>query len=391
MTERIQAVRPSVVVTANDVYIAAYHTTAGYSVTQGFFADTALTNALSNVPLAALSNSEQANGLYTYGTAGQFPGSSHLASNYWVFPLYCQVASCLQASSPGATATAQAMGTATAQTATALPPTATPPTPPPTATPNVQATQTAQAQATQTATASPTPLPPTATPPTPPPTATPNVQATQTAQAQATGTAAAQATGTATAVPTNTLTVIVTNTPFLRPTPCASTKFDSGFLGHGGNMAFSSSGTSLMTIGGITDGIGSDLVSSYTFSFNGCPVQELSVTVRMWQAFDTAPGGDGANPCKKEASTTGANIGEVNAYINEYSSGIIFISQHRYIISPGVEGAFYTAQSSFPGYGPDGRNPTNIYLENATEAAFNGAIHQLVAGRVITRILSNTC
>jgi hypothetical protein len=114
--EDIQAVGPPVPIAAGTVYIAAYHTSSGYAATQNYFA-----NALSNVPLAALSNSEQANGLYAYGTAGQFPGNSYLASNYWVFPVYCQVASCLQASSPGATATAQAQatGTAAAQTAQA--------------------------------------------------------------------------------------------------------------------------------------------------------------------------------------------------------------------------------------------------------------------------------
>jgi Domain of unknown function (DUF4082) len=127
--EDIQAVGPPVPIAAGTVYIAAYHTSSGYAATQNYFA-----NALSNVPLAALSNSEQANGLYAYGTAGQFPGSSYLASNYWVFPVYCQVASCLQASSPGATATAQAQAT---QTAAA----------------QAQATQTAQAQATGTAAA----------------------------------------------------------------------------------------------------------------------------------------------------------------------------------------------------------------------------------------------
>lgn len=68
-----------VALTANTTYIASYHTTTRYSVTNGYFANPKTSGTLS-APAGA-------NGVFTYGPAGSFPTSSFNSSNYWVDPL----------------------------------------------------------------------------------------------------------------------------------------------------------------------------------------------------------------------------------------------------------------------------------------------------------------
>ena len=68
-------------VTANTVYVASYHTDAGYfSLTFPYF-----TSGYSSGPLYAFADGEVAggNGVYIYG-ASAFPNQSYLSSNYWV-------------------------------------------------------------------------------------------------------------------------------------------------------------------------------------------------------------------------------------------------------------------------------------------------------------------
>jgi hypothetical protein len=71
-----------VAVTANTVYVASYHTTAGhYSVSGNYFA----TSGVDNAPLhAPLNGSGSPNGPYAYGNASAFPTSTYNSGNYWV-------------------------------------------------------------------------------------------------------------------------------------------------------------------------------------------------------------------------------------------------------------------------------------------------------------------
>jgi hypothetical protein len=71
-----------VAVTANTVYVASYHTTAGhYSVSGNYFA----TSGVDNAPLhAPLNGSGSPNGPYAYGSASAFPTSTYNSGNYWV-------------------------------------------------------------------------------------------------------------------------------------------------------------------------------------------------------------------------------------------------------------------------------------------------------------------
>ncbi|ROP36525.1 uncharacterized protein DUF4082 [Saccharothrix texasensis] len=66
--------------TAGTTYIASYHTTTRYSATAAFFGADRVRGSLT----APSSASSGGNGLYTYGPAGSFPGSSFNATNYWV-------------------------------------------------------------------------------------------------------------------------------------------------------------------------------------------------------------------------------------------------------------------------------------------------------------------
>jgi hypothetical protein len=69
-------------ITANTVYVASYHTTAGhYSVNWSYFAAAGVNNA----PLHALANGAGTpDGRFAYGSTSAFPTGSHQAANYWV-------------------------------------------------------------------------------------------------------------------------------------------------------------------------------------------------------------------------------------------------------------------------------------------------------------------
>jgi hypothetical protein len=66
--------------TANTTYVASYHTTTHYSVSNGYFANAKVNGSLS----APSSASSGGNGVFTYGPSGTFPASTYDASNYWV-------------------------------------------------------------------------------------------------------------------------------------------------------------------------------------------------------------------------------------------------------------------------------------------------------------------
>ncbi len=69
-----------IAIQANTVYVASYHSTAGYASTPGFFA----TNGVDAPPLHALANTVEANGLYLYGSSPAFPQKTQNSTNYWV-------------------------------------------------------------------------------------------------------------------------------------------------------------------------------------------------------------------------------------------------------------------------------------------------------------------
>lgn len=77
------ALSSPVSITANTTYVASYHTTGAYVVTNNYF-----TTAVTNGPLTAPSTTTAGgNGVYSYGgtsTSGIFPNSTYNASNYWV-------------------------------------------------------------------------------------------------------------------------------------------------------------------------------------------------------------------------------------------------------------------------------------------------------------------
>jgi hypothetical protein len=71
-------------ITANTVYVAAYHSaTGGFSSTANGF-NTAYTNG----PLTALAAATQPNGRYIYGAPGLFPNATFQNANYWVAPIF---------------------------------------------------------------------------------------------------------------------------------------------------------------------------------------------------------------------------------------------------------------------------------------------------------------
>jgi hypothetical protein len=71
-------------ITANTVYVAAYHSaTGGFSSTANYF-----NNAYTNGPLTALAASTQPNGRYIYGAPGLFPNATFQNANYWVAPIF---------------------------------------------------------------------------------------------------------------------------------------------------------------------------------------------------------------------------------------------------------------------------------------------------------------
>ncbi|MDB6002501.1 MAG: hypothetical protein JWP52_4200, partial [Rhizobacter sp.] len=71
-----------IAVTANTVYVAAYHAPNGrYAGDGGYFA----ASGIANSPLFALRNGESGgNGVYAYGAATAFPNSTYESANYWV-------------------------------------------------------------------------------------------------------------------------------------------------------------------------------------------------------------------------------------------------------------------------------------------------------------------
>ena len=75
-------------VTAGTVYVASYYAPNGhYAEDDGFFA-----SAYDNAPLhAPASVPGAANGLYSYG-GDAFPSSSFAAANYWVDPVFSDLA-----------------------------------------------------------------------------------------------------------------------------------------------------------------------------------------------------------------------------------------------------------------------------------------------------------
>ncbi|HEY3053365.1 MAG TPA: Ig-like domain-containing protein, partial [Thermoanaerobaculia bacterium] len=74
------ALNPAVAITANTVYIATYHTPSGrFAVSRNYF----ITTGVDSPPLHAFPENG-ANGVYVYGSAGIFPGSTFAYSNYWV-------------------------------------------------------------------------------------------------------------------------------------------------------------------------------------------------------------------------------------------------------------------------------------------------------------------
>lgn len=76
-------------VTAGTTYVASFHTDVGfYSANTNFF-NTATTNGPLTAPSSASSGG---NGVYAYGSASTFPTNSFGASNYWVDPVFQQLA-----------------------------------------------------------------------------------------------------------------------------------------------------------------------------------------------------------------------------------------------------------------------------------------------------------
>jgi WD40 repeat protein len=71
-----------VMITANTVYLASYHTNVGrYAADANFFANF----GVNNTPLYALRNGESGgNGVYAYNANPTFPSNSFSSSNYWV-------------------------------------------------------------------------------------------------------------------------------------------------------------------------------------------------------------------------------------------------------------------------------------------------------------------
>jgi hypothetical protein len=69
-------------VTANTIYIASYHVSAGhYSLDPAFFAASGLDNSPLHLLQDGISGSD---GVFTYGASSAFPASGYNASNYWV-------------------------------------------------------------------------------------------------------------------------------------------------------------------------------------------------------------------------------------------------------------------------------------------------------------------
>jgi methionine-rich copper-binding protein CopC len=88
-----------VLIQANTIYVASYHTNVGfYSADSEYFASSGFTNG----PLTALSNSAApgGNGLFSYGAASQFPTSSYQATNLWVDVVFTPLVPAVTAQTP---------------------------------------------------------------------------------------------------------------------------------------------------------------------------------------------------------------------------------------------------------------------------------------------------
>lgn len=75
-------------INANTTYVASYHAPNGrYAINDSYFA----TSGSGTAPLSALANGvDGGNGVYQYGSAGQFPTNSWNSSNYWVDVVFTQ-------------------------------------------------------------------------------------------------------------------------------------------------------------------------------------------------------------------------------------------------------------------------------------------------------------
>ncbi len=71
-------------ISANTIYVAAYHTNGNYSGDGGFFSS-ALTNQSLTAPSSASSGG---NGVYAYGSSDLFPSNSFNSTNYYVDPVF---------------------------------------------------------------------------------------------------------------------------------------------------------------------------------------------------------------------------------------------------------------------------------------------------------------
>ncbi len=107
-----------VTITANTVYVASYHLTAGhYSDDQNYFA----TTGVNNPPLHALQNGVSGfNGVFAYGAGSNFPNQGFNSSNYWVDVVFTSTTQTWSISGTttagGAGATVSLSGAATATT-----------------------------------------------------------------------------------------------------------------------------------------------------------------------------------------------------------------------------------------------------------------------------------
>jgi hypothetical protein len=199
-----------VAISANEVYVASYHTSVGnYSADTGYF----VAAGVDSPPLHALQDGVSGgNGVYAYGPVSAFPSNTFQASNYWVDVVFAL---------PGAIATPPPANTPTNTPQPSNSPTATP-MPPATSTPTPTDTPTEAPLASPTPTGTPTSSPL--------PSSTPTATPTPTGTATATSTLVPTITQTPTRTPTATSTS--TSTPatsvFFRPSSNAAVTVNAG-------------------------------------------------------------------------------------------------------------------------------------------------------------------
>lgn len=72
---------PGVAINPNTTYIAAFWSSSGYAVSNGFFAG----GGVDNPPLHALAwGADGSNGVSSYGSSPSFPSMGFSANNFWV-------------------------------------------------------------------------------------------------------------------------------------------------------------------------------------------------------------------------------------------------------------------------------------------------------------------